>query len=120
MSDSRATGTPSTTPSGGGTGATTDSQEANTSTSTGANESNSTQSAAIRRHDRRSQSSGNERTWQGDRPKIDGVLGLRTEWLDKKMSYSTFMEKMVEYVLREFANTNDVLSLVHDEVDPMV
>ena len=45
---------------------------------------------------------------------------MRTEWLDNKMSYSTFMEKMVEYVLREFKNANDVLSLVRDEVDPMV
>ena len=54
------------------------------------------------------------------KPEIDGVLGLRTEWLDKKMSYSTFMEKMVEYVLREFTNASDVLPLVRDEVDPMV
>ena len=36
------------------------------------------------------------------------------------MSYSTFMKKMVEYMLREFTNVNDVLPLVHDKVDPMV
>ena len=120
MSNSQAAGTPSTTPSGGGTGANTESQEANATSSTGANKSNNTQSTANRRNDRRSQLNGNERTWQGEKPEIDGVLGLRTEWLDKKMSYSTFMEKMVEYVLREFKNANDVLSLVRDEVDPMV
>ena len=120
MSNSQVAGTPNTTPSGGGTGANTESQEANASSSTGANESNNTQSTTNRRSDRRSQSNGNERTWQGEKPEIDGVLGLRTEWLDKKMSYSTFMEKMVEYVLREFKNANDVLSLVRDEVDPMV
>ena len=35
------------------------------------------------------------------------------------MSYSTFMEKMVEYVLHEFISANDILSLVRDEVNPM-
>ena len=120
MSNSQATGTPNTTHSGGGTGANTDNHESNASTSIGSNESNNTQSTANRRNNRRSQSNRNERTWQGEKPEIDGVLGLRTEWLDKKMSYSTFMEKMVEYVLREFTNASDVLPLVRDEVDPMV
>ena len=36
------------------------------------------------------------------------------------MPYSTFMKKMVEYVLHEFTNANNVLSLVFDEVDPVV
>ena len=36
------------------------------------------------------------------------------------MAYSTFMEKMVEYVLCEFTNANDVLSLISDEVNPLV
>ena len=74
----------------------------------------------FRKHDRRSQSNENERTWQGEKPEIDGKMGLRKKWLDKKMSYSTFMEKMVEYVLRDFTNANDVLPLVRDEVDPMM
>ena len=30
------------------------------------------------------------------------------------------MKKMVEYVLHEFTNANNVLSLVFDEVDPVV
>ena len=34
-----------------------------------------------------------KRTRQGEKPEIDELLGLRTEWLDKKISYSTFMEK---------------------------
>ena len=123
MSNNQAGGTPNATPSGGGGGVNTqDNQEVNTSTSTGAsgNGNSNTQSTGNRRNDRRSQSNGNERTWQGEKPEIDGVLGLRTEWLDKKMSYSTFMEKMVEYVLREFTNANDVLSLVRDEINPTV
>ena len=119
MSNNQAGGTPNVTPSGGGGGVNTqDNQETSTNTGTSGNEKNNTQSTGNRRNDRRSQFTGNERTWQGEKPEIDGVLGLRTEWLDKKMSYSTFMEKMVEYVLREFTNANDVLSLVRDEVNP--
>ena len=119
MSNNQAGGTPNVTPSGGGGGVNTqDNQETSTNTDTSGNEKNNTQSTGNRRNDRRSQFTGNERTWQGEKPEIDGVLGLRTEWLDKKMSYSTFMEKMVEYVLREFTNANDVLSLVRDEVNP--
>ena len=65
----------------------------------------------------RNQFTVNECTWQGEKPEIRGVLGLRKEWLDQKMSYSTFMEKMVENVLREFKNANGFLSLLRDEVN---
>jgi len=81
---------------------------------------NSTTIGGNRKNDRRNQFTENERTWQGDKPEIGGVLGLRTEWLDKKMSYRSFMEKMVEYILSNFDNANDVLSVVRDEVDPIV
>ena len=119
MSINQAGGTPNVTPSSEGRGINTqDNQETNTGAS--GNENNNTQNTGNRRNDRRSQTTENERTWQGEKPEIDGVLGLRTEWLDKKMSYSTFMEKMVEYVLREFTNANDVISLIRDEVNPTV
>ena len=35
------------------------------------------------------------------------------------MSYSSFMEKMVEYILSNFDNANDVLPVVRDKVDPI-
>ena len=43
-----------------------------------------------------------------------------TEWLDNKMSHRSLVEKMVEYIIREFDNTNNILPVVHDEVYPMV
>ena len=73
-----------------------------------------------RRNERRNQFNSNERNWQGDKPDIGCVLGLRTEWLDKKLSFRSFMEKMVEYVMREFDNANDVLPVVMDQEDPRV
>ena len=45
---------------------------------------------------------------------------MRTECLDKKVSFRQFLEKMNEYILREFKNPNDVLSVLRDEEDPRV
>ena len=39
---------------------------------------------------------GNEHTWSGDKPEVGAVLGMRTEWLDKKVSFRQFLEKMTE------------------------
>ena len=36
--------------------------------------------------------SGNERTWTGDKPEIGVVLGMRTEWLDKKVLFRQFLK----------------------------
>ena len=62
----------------------------------------------------------NERTWAGDKPEIGAVLGMRMEFLDKKVSFRQFLEKMNEYILIELKNPNDVLSVVRDEEDPRV
>jgi len=62
--------------------------------------------------------SNNERTWERDTPEIGAVLGLRTEYLNKKTSFSVFMEKMEEYILRKLNNGSDVLPLVRDQKDP--
>ena len=67
---------------------------------------------------RRSLFSANERSWGGDKPEIGAVLGLRMETLDNKQSFRMFMEKMVEYVLREISNPNDVLELLTEQKDP--
>ena len=68
---------------------------------------------------RRSNYGGNERTWEGDKPEVKAVLGLRTEWLDKKVSYRVFLEKMIEYVLREIDNPKDVLPVLKTQEDPL-
>jgi len=62
----------------------------------------------------------NERTWEGDTPDIGAVLGLRTEYLNKKTSFRVFMEKMEEYILRKLDNGGDVLPLVREQKDPRV
>ena len=62
--------------------------------------------------------SANERAWGGDKPDIGSVLGLRVEHLDKKQSFRAFMEKMTEYVLREFNNSNDILALLTEQKGP--
>ena len=64
--------------------------------------------------------SSNERTWEGDTPDIGAVLGLRTEYLNKKTSFRVFMEKMEEYILRKLDNGSDVLPLVREQKDPRV
>ena len=71
-----------------------------------------------RSDNRRSIFSGNDRTWSGDKPEIGAILGLRTEHLDNKQSFRSFMEKMVEYTLRELNNPNDILTLLTEEKDP--
>jgi hypothetical protein len=38
--------------------------------------------------------------------------------LDKKVSFDVMMEKMTDYVLREFKNGTDVVPVVRDQVDP--
>ena len=64
--------------------------------------------------------SGNERSWEGDKPEIKGVLGLRMEWLDKKVSYRVFLEKMIDYTLREIDNPTDVLPVLKEQEDPVI
>ena len=67
---------------------------------------------------RRNLFSANERSWGGDKPDIGAVLGLRSEYLDKKHSFCSFLEKLVEYVLHELNNPNDVLELLTEQKDP--
>ena len=102
-------GTTSTPPTSGET-----SNSGNTGTTNGNKNNNNNK----RNTDKRNIFNSNERTWQGEKPEVGAVLGLRAEWLDKKVSHRVFMEKMVDFVLREFRNANDVISLVRDQVDP--
>jgi hypothetical protein len=60
----------------------------------------------------------NQKSWEGDEPKIGGVLGLRSEWMEKKVSFEVFLEKMTDYTLREIKNSRDVVSAVRDMKHP--
>ena len=115
------------TPSGSGDNNTgsgnrgTEAQGNNSDNNNGNNNSgNSNRNNNNRRNDnRRNLFSGNERTWCGDKGEIGAVLGLRTEYLDKKVSYRVFIEKMIEYVLREIDDASDVLPILSQEKDPI-
>ena len=64
---------------------------------------------------------GNERSWEGDKAEVGAVLGLRTEYLDKKVSFRVFIEKMIEYVLREIDQfPKDVVPALKDKKDPLM
>ena len=99
-----------------GTGTTEGTASANTSIENNNNNRNN-QGNNCRVDNRRNTFSGNERTWEGDKPDIGAVLGLRTEYLDKKHSFRAFLEKMVEYTLREINHPRDILPLLTDQVD---
>ena len=72
-----------------------------------------------RNNNRRNLFNGNERTWEGDKIEIGAVLGLRTEYLDKKVSFRVFIEKLIEYVLREVRDASDVLPVLSKRKDPI-
>ena len=93
-------------------------REQNNNTGGNNNNNNNDRRNNNRENNRRNEMSANERDWEGDKPDIGAVIGLRVEWLDKKTSFRNFMEKMVDYVLREFDNANDILPLVRDQIDP--
>mmetsp|Transcript_52915 Transcript_52915/g.78441 ORF Transcript_52915/g.78441 Transcript_52915/m.78441 type:complete len:130 (+) Transcript_52915:68-457(+) len=75
--------TPNTTPMNTPNTITEGNLETNTSRNSSTDHGNTTH-AGNRRNDRRYQFTGNELILQGDKAEIGGVLGLRTECLDKK------------------------------------
>ena len=44
---------------------------------------------------------------------------MRTEWLDKKVPFRVFIEKMIEYVLRKLNNPSYILPLLRENKDPV-
>jgi hypothetical protein len=64
--------------------------------------------------------SNEQRNWEGEEPKVGGVLGLRSEWLDKKVSFEVFLEKVTDYILREFTNPRDIVGSIRDMKDPSI
>ena len=68
-----------------------------------------------RRGDRRQHYDDNsEQSGVRGKPEVGAVLGLRTEYLNKKVSFEVFLEKMTDYVLRELKDAADVVSVVRD------
>jgi hypothetical protein len=61
-----------------------------------------------------------QRNWEGEEPKVGGVLGLRSEWLDKKVSFEVFLEKTTDYILQEFTNPRDIVGSIRDMKDPLI
>ena len=93
--------------------------DANSNTSTNEERNRNETVPRTRRGDRRQHYDDNsEQSWLGDKPEVGAVLGLRTEYLSKKVSFEVFLEKMTDYVLRELKNAADVVSVVRDMTNP--
>jgi hypothetical protein len=75
-----------------------------------------------RRNENRYQSNtigSNDRHWQGSKPDIGVVLGLKTEQLTHKKTFEVFRDKLSTYILSEFDNAKDILPVLKKMVDPM-
>ena len=48
----------------------------------------------------------NEKNFEGAQPSVGGILALKTERLDKKVTFEIFKEKVKTYILSEFKNEN--------------
>ena len=56
----------------------------------------------------------------GNNPNIGAVLGLKTEKIDKKVSFDVFREKLANYVLVNLKDAEDVMPLIEEQVDPRI
>jgi hypothetical protein len=59
-----------------------------------------------------------QKGWEGEEPKMGSVLGLQSEWLEKKVSFEVFLEKTADYILRELKNPRDIVGAIRDLKDP--
>ena len=62
----------------------------------------------------------NEKNWGDTKPEVGAVLGLKVENLSEKVSFEVFREKAKTYILGDFKNPKDVLSIITELVNPMV
>ena len=63
--------------------------------------------------------SSNDVSWEGTKPEIGAVLGLKAERLKYKASFEVFRQKLINYVLREFTNPKDILPAVKKFENPL-
>ena len=52
--------------------------------------------------------------YEGDTPKIIVVLGLQNENVDKKVSLTVFCERIGTYIMKEYTNGEDVITVTKD------
>ena len=94
----------------------------NSGTTTGSDRTSDTRRNDRQNHRGRSyrsfSDSNEQKNWEGDEPKMGSVLGLRSEWLDKKVTFEVFLEKTTDYILRELTNPRDIVGAVRDLKDP--
>eukprot|EP00957_Ditylum_brightwellii_P111999 8541020-Ditylum_brightwellii.AAC.1 len=59
-----------------------------------------------------------DRDFEGKMPKIEGVLALKSERVNKKVPFETFRELLVDYLTKELDRARDVIPIVRDMADP--
>ena len=62
----------------------------------------------------------NEKSWEGAKPEVGAVLGLKSERLNNKVTFEVFREKLAIHVLSEFRNGRDILPAIKKMTDPRV
>ena len=61
----------------------------------------------------------NDKEFEGAQPSIGGILGLKTERLQHKVTFEIFTEKLKTFILSDFKNPKDVLPTLR-LVDPLI
>ena len=93
--------------------------DANSGSATGQNRNTENRRNDNKKKGYRNISDMNEQKgWEGEEPKMGSVLGLRGEWLEKKVSFEVFLEKTTDYILRELTNPRDIVGAIRDLKDP--
>ena len=67
-----------------------------------------------------SSNSSEQRNQEGDELKVGYILGLRSEWIEKKAFFEVFLEKITNYILQEFTNLRDIVRPIQELKDPSV
>ena len=82
--------------------------------STAAGNNNNNESRRF--HDRRRDNSSVHvsKTYEGDTPEIGAVLALQNENVDKKVNFTVFCERIGTYIMKEYKNGEDVISVTKD------
>ena len=62
----------------------------------------------------------NDKSWLGAKSEIGAVLGLKMEKLNHKATFEVFREKMCTYILSEFTNPKDILSIIKRMTSPHI
>ena len=60
------------------------------------------------------------RNFNGEVEDFGAVLGTMSEQREAKGQYKKFSEKLKQYILRVFQNTEDIIALVRDLKDPTI